>query len=292
MSSLRLFRTFLAVAAEGSFTGAANRVALTQAAVGLQMRTLEDDLKRKLFTRNGKVVVLNDHGRALLPLARQMISLYGQMLEHPDAPEPMSGTVHLGAIVSALPRLLRATLSLKQRHPGLDLHVSAAKSVELVAQVDGGKLDCAVLVRDPGENRPTLVWQSLYAEPMALVAPPDSRETDIRVLLERYPFIRFDRQEQTGQLVERTLRRLRIRPSEFLELNSLEAIADLVRSSLGVSILPLPRASAWHQDPRLRVLPITATTEARQIALVRWRDASKSAVIQAVGQELMAQDTR
>lgn len=290
MSSIRLFKTFLAVAAEGSFTAAAHRVALTQAAVGLQMRTLEDELHRKLFSREGKVVVLNDHGRALLPLARQMLSLYGQMLENPDAPEPMTGTVHLGAIVSALPRLLRATLSLKQRHPELDLHVSAAKSAQLVAQVDAGKLDCAILVRDPGQTRPTLVWQSLYAEPMALIAPPDSHETNIKILVEQYPFIRFERQEQTGQLVERTLRRLRVRPSEFLELNSLEAIADLVRSSLGVSILPLPRASLWHQDPRLRVLRIPAATEARQIALVRWRDSSKSAVIQAVGQELLAQE--
>jgi DNA-binding transcriptional LysR family regulator len=51
MPSLRILRTFLAVAAEGSFTAAGQRVALTQVAVGLQMRTLENDLKRKLFAR-------------------------------------------------------------------------------------------------------------------------------------------------------------------------------------------------------------------------------------------------
>jgi DNA-binding transcriptional LysR family regulator len=49
MSTLRFLRTFLAVAQEGSYSGAAQRVALTQAAVGLQMRALEAELKTQLF---------------------------------------------------------------------------------------------------------------------------------------------------------------------------------------------------------------------------------------------------
>ncbi|HYF43675.1 MAG TPA: LysR family transcriptional regulator, partial [Ramlibacter sp.] len=49
MSSIRVLKTFLAVADEGSFAGAANRVALTQAAVGQQMRALEAELRRPLF---------------------------------------------------------------------------------------------------------------------------------------------------------------------------------------------------------------------------------------------------
>lgn len=290
MPSIRLFRTFLAVATEGSFTAAAHKVALTQAAVGLQMRTLEDELQRSLFDREGKTVTLNDHGRALLPQVRQMLTLYGQMLENPDAPDAMTGTLHLGSIVSALPRLLRATLALKQLHPGLDLHVSAAKSSPLVTQVESGQLDCAVMVKDPSFQRPDLVWQALYAEPMVLLASPATGETPPKTLLTDAPFIRFDRAEQTGQLVERTLRRLRARPREFLELNSMDAIADLVRSSLGVAILPMPRASGWRTDPRLRVMDLPGSVEARQIALVRWRDTSKSAVINAVCQQLLAQE--
>ena len=78
MPSLRILRTFLAVAAEGSFTAAGQRVALTQVAVGLQMRTLENDLKRKLFARQGKLVTLNEQGRALVPIATQLVALYEQ----------------------------------------------------------------------------------------------------------------------------------------------------------------------------------------------------------------------
>ncbi|MDB5943792.1 MAG: LysR family transcriptional regulator, partial [Ramlibacter sp.] len=147
MSSIRLLRTFVAVATEGSFAAAAPRVALTQAAVGLQMRNLEAELRRPLFEREGKSIVLNDAGRALLPSVRKLVALYDQMLASAPPAEPMAGTVHLGAVVSAVRPLIQATLALKSRHPGLELHVSAAKSLDLLADVESGALDAAIAVR-------------------------------------------------------------------------------------------------------------------------------------------------
>src|SRR4051812_18235241 len=126
MSSIRLLRTFSAVAAEGSFAAAAARVALTQAAVGQQMRALEVQLRRPLFERQGKAVVLNEAGRALVPQARRLLALWEQMLAQPADAGGMAGTVHLGAVVSAVRPLIQAMLRLKQRHAALDPHVSAA----------------------------------------------------------------------------------------------------------------------------------------------------------------------
>ena len=60
MTSIRILKTFLAVAGQGSFAGAAAQVALTQAAVGQQMRALEAELRRPLFERQGKSVVLSE----------------------------------------------------------------------------------------------------------------------------------------------------------------------------------------------------------------------------------------
>src|SRR6187431_2965193 len=102
MSSVRLLRTFSAVAAEGSFAAAAPRVALTQAAVGQQMRALEAELRRPLFVRQGKAVVLGDAGRELLPSVRKLVAMYEQMVATAPSTEPMAGEVHLGAVVSAV----------------------------------------------------------------------------------------------------------------------------------------------------------------------------------------------
>lgn len=286
MSSIRVLRTFLAVAAEGSFAAAAARVALTQAAVGQQMRSLEAEVRRPLFERQGKAVVLNDAGRALVPQVRRLLGLYEQMLAPAANAEAMAGTVHLGAVVSAVRPLIQATLRLKARHPALDLHVSAAKSVELIARVQSGELDAAVAVREAGAGK-DLAWTPLYGEPMVLLVPRKMEEADPRAILQRQPFVRFDPSQHTGQLVERTLRRLRVKPQEFLELNALESIADLVRSGLGVAIVPLLRDSRWATDGKLRVIELPRAEE-RRMALVQRRESTKAAIVAAVAGELLA----
>lgn len=285
MSSIRLLKTFVAVAAEGSFAAAASRVALTQAAVGQQMRALEAELRRPLFERQGKSVVLNDAGRALVPQVRRLLGLYEQMLAPAVDAGAMAGTVHLGAVVSAVRPLIQATLRLKARHGALDLHVSAAKSVELIARVQSGELDAAVAVREPGAGK-DLAWTPLYGEPMVLLVPRKLEDGDPRTILQRQPFIRFDPAQHTGQLVERTLRRLRVKPMEFLELNSLESIVDLVRSGLGVAVVPLLRDARWAQDGKLKVVEIPRAEE-RRMALVQRSESPKAAIIAAVAGELL-----
>jgi DNA-binding transcriptional LysR family regulator len=284
MSSIRVLRTFAAVAGEGSFAAAAARVALTQAAVGQQMRALEADLRRPLFERQGKTVALNEAGRELVPQVRRLLALYEQMLAPAEAHGAMAGTVHLGAIVSAVRPLIQATLALKARHAALDLHVSAAKSIDLVASVQAGALDAAVVVREPGAPA-EIAWTPLYAEPMVLLAPRRLEEANPRAILQTQPFIRFDPAQHTGLLVERTLARLRVQPQELLQLNALESIVELVRSGLGVSLVPLLRDARWQADPKLRVLEIPRAEE-RRIAVAQRRDSGKARVVAAVVREL------
>lgn len=285
MSSIRLLRTFLAVASEGSFAAAAPRVALTQAAVGQQMRALEAEVRRPLFERQGKSVQLSEAARALLPQVHQIVAAWDQLVASAPAAQPMAGTVHLGAIVSAVRPLLESTLALKARHPGLDLHVSAAKSADLVARVAAGELDAALVVSDGSRANPDLAWSVLYEEPMVLLAPATLAAAPARVLLQREPFIRFDRGEHTGALVERSLRKLRVKPAPFLELNALEGIVELVRSGLGIALVPLLREARWQADARLRVLELPQP-ERRQVALVRRRAAPTADAMNALVREL------
>jgi DNA-binding transcriptional LysR family regulator len=283
MTSVRVLRTFIACATEGSFAAAAERVALTQAAVGQQMRGLEADLRTPLFGRQGKSVVLSEAGRELLPAIRKLVEQYERMQASAHSAEPISGTLHLGAVVSAVRPLIEATLSLKARHPALEMHVSAAKSAELVARVQSGELDAGVAIREPGRGPPGLAWTPLYEELMVVVAPR-SAEGGARNVLQRHPFIRFDRTEHTGHLVERILRRLRVRPEEILELNAIESIVELVRAGLGVAILPQLQGNRWLADARLRVIEIP-NAEVRRIVVVQARDSAQAAVIGALTRE-------
>jgi DNA-binding transcriptional LysR family regulator len=119
---------------------------------------------------------------------------------------------------------------------------------------------------------------------MVLLAPRSVAAAGARALLQRHPFIRFDRNEHTGHLVERMLRRLRARPDEFLELNAIEAIVDLVRSGLGVALLPHLQGSRWLTDPRLRVVEIP-NPEVRRIAVLQTRDSPQAVVVGALIRE-------
>jgi len=75
MSNIRFLRTFIAVARYGSFAAAAEKVALTQAAVSMQMQSLEDDLKRPLFDRVGRTNRLTSIGKQVLPQAERIVAL-------------------------------------------------------------------------------------------------------------------------------------------------------------------------------------------------------------------------
>src|SRR3954452_14184960 len=92
-------RTFVAIARYGTFSQAADRVGLTQAAVSGQIKRLEEHLGFRLFDRTGRSATLNAAGARILPRAQAILGLY-DVLGDPDA-DATSGTLRVGAISSA-----------------------------------------------------------------------------------------------------------------------------------------------------------------------------------------------
>lgn len=280
MPSLRTLKSFVAVARQGSFAAAAARVSLTQAAVSLQMRNLETELKRQLFDRGGqggRSAQLNAAGQALLPWAERMLALDTQLHEELRGAalraDPMAGAYRIGAVVSAVAPLAHAVVALKKEHAGLELKLVSAKSGELAEMVENGALDAAVLVRSAAKPPPRLSWSALYEEPLVLLAHADSRKRSAAQLLAEQPFLRFDRAERTGALVEQALRRLKTPVQDFLELNSIEALAELVRQKVGVALLPRLRRASWEQDLTLRVIALPElATLTRSVGLLCRRE--------------------
>ncbi|WP_020206907.1 LysR family transcriptional regulator [Cupriavidus sp. WS] len=290
MSTIRFLRTFVAVAEHGSFAAAAEQVALTQAAVSLQMRALEMELRRELFDRGGRVVVLNAGGRELLPQARRMLALYGEMRLPPEAPDAMAGAVAVGAVVSVMGGLSHVVARMKRAYPALDVRLVGAKSIDLAAQVEAGELDAAMLVEGAGRLPGTLVWTPLYREPLVAIAGLGMPGVSAREALAANPFLRFDRGQRTGMLVERALRRAHLRVNEFLELNSIEALVELVRQEVGVTVVPLLRRARWRDDEALRILPLEAggAPVLRTVGMLERRDHARRHVTAVVREACMA----
>lgn len=288
MSTIRFLRTFLAVAETGSFAGAADLVALTQAAVGAQMKALDAELKKSLFERAGRGVVLSTEGLALVPHAEALLKQYDEMLRAGGGAARISGTVKIGAIVSAMGLLGRAVVDLKKLHDGLDVKLQVVRSSDLGPAVRAGELDAGILVEHPRQSLHGMQWTRLYEEPFMVVASAQvaTAKSDPAAVLRANPFLRFDRKTPTGARIEQALRRNRLVINDFVELNSLADIVQLVRQNAGVTVIPVLKNFGWSHDPELCVLPVPGPTMARRIGFLE--HGPRSHITALLRQRLMA----
>lgn len=271
MPSIRTFKTFLAVVRHGTFAAAGKEIGLTAAAVGLQIRALEEDLDQVLFDRGPRSVVLNAAGRNIVPEIGELVQRYEALAAGSDGDE-LSGTVVMGALVSALMGAFADALwSVKRDHPRLKVRLFAGMSSDFAYQVEHGELDAAVVTRSPRSLPASLIWTPLYAEPMVLIVPRQPHfalPDDPLDILRRAPFIRFDRHTWTGDLVKDVLSQCKVTACDEMELNSVEAIVEIVRQGFGVSIVPQLANVNWARDRALNVISLPDVHVERRVGLL------------------------
>lgn len=273
-----MLRTLQAVARTGSFAAAADKTALTQAAVSLQMRGLEEALGRQLFDRRARQVALTREGREICAKVDRILDLIDDLPAR--AGDTIRGSAIIGAVVSVIGALSLAVADLKTRHPELEVRLTSARSNELAQMVEAGEVDFAVVVGGAdGAPHEALAWTPLYEEPLMLVASRASGATgtdDPRQILRERSFLRFDRRVPTGAVIDRALKALDIAPLEYLELNSIETIVSLVRNDVGVSVLPALHSGNWHNDANLRLIPLPGAPFMRTVGMIHRRTQRRS----------------
>lgn len=275
MPSIRTLNIFLAVARGGSFAAAGQQAGLTAAAVGQQMRALEDELHRPLFDRGARSVALNAAGRAMVAPVEDLLARYAALADVRDDDAGLTGSLQVGALVSALMgEFADALWALKRLHPRLEVRLYAGLSAEFATQVERGELDAAIVTQPPARLPAGLLWSPLYTEPMVLVVPRKPHFTlpaQPLEMLRKSPFLRFDHSTWTGALVDRVLAQCGAMVHDELELNSVEAILALVRQGFGVSIVPQLRNVDWSRDRSLRALRLARVTVQRHVGLLERR---------------------
>lgn len=264
---IRELKTLVAVAREGTFAAAGNKIGLTQAAVSAQIQRLETELGLELFDRTGRSATLNATGRQTLSQAQELLKLYHKL----GSPEPESqGTqlITLGAIASFQRRSLPDALSsFHQENSGIRTRVLPGLSMELLDLVDSGTLDLAVIIKPAFDFPSDLQWTLLAREPYRLLVPDTLPEAEWTELISSHPFVRYDRASFGGRQVERFLRRLHIQVKELCELDELEAIAKLVANGTGVALLPeTVGITSWPQGAR--AIDLREATFYREIGMV------------------------
>lgn len=285
--SVRALRTLVAIAQYGSFARAAEAVHLTQSAVSLHVRALEEEFSARLFDRSKRLPLLTDAGHLAVERAREVLSLYDSIAaELGDAGE-LRGRLKLGVIQTTLTDVLPSALAaLSQQHPQLRVHVTSGMSADLAMRLEAGELDAA-LTTEPVKPHPYgLVSKPLYQEGVWIIAPEGVDTSDTRRLLLEENFIRFDRRAWAGRLIDRELRRQRIRVQTGMELDSHTAIIRMVASGLGVAIIPLSRNDSLANVVRV---PFGEPQMVRQVVLLERQDRPAGRLSEALASAIRTQ---
>ncbi|CAB3705497.1 LysR family transcriptional regulator [Achromobacter pestifer] len=262
---IKEFKTFIAVARDGTFTGAGVHLGLTQSAVSAQIKRLEEYLGVELFDRGARAAVLNVHGREMLTQAEELVAMAERMVTTAGAGQ-VSGSLRIGAIASVQQDLLVDALGrFRAVYPEVRVRIVPGVSLSLLGQVDAGEVDMAVLIRPPFTLPPELGWHRLLNEPVVLAMPEAMPLAPWRDLLATQPFIRYDRASFGGRVVDIFLKKHRINVHEAVELDEIEAIANMVRHGLGVALLPRLRRL---DVTGLRLVPLGDLAFHREIGII------------------------
>lgn len=276
---IRFLESFATVAECGSIAEAARRLNLTPAAVAQRLHSLEKDLGQPLVTRVGRTVRPTASGLAVLPHARTLIEGARDLPAIAANDEP-AGQLRLGATATSLTGLLPEIVArLSKRYSRIEYFVRPGASVDLYHEVLAGALDAALIVRPQFPIPKSTGWLTLREEPLMLIAPEGVALDDPHAVLVEHPFIRYDRHQWGGHIVDSYLRRHELKVREWLELDALDAIAALVNGGLGVAIVP-DWAPPWPDGLRLskKVLP---KGEKRQTGLLWNLSGARSAAVRA-----------
>ncbi|MBA0162918.1 LysR family transcriptional regulator [Pectobacterium versatile] len=287
--SLKALRTLVAIAQYGSFARAAEAVCLTQSAVSLHVRSLEEDFKVSLFDRSRRIPVLTEAGHRAVEQARDILAQYDGIAAELGEGGELAGRLRIGAIQTALAGVLPAALAaLRRAHPRLRVLVNSGMSAELAIRIDAGELDAAVTT-EPVKPYPTgLVSTPLYQEGFWIVAPLALASLDARQLLQDRPFIRFDRRAWAGRTIDRELRRQRLRVQTDMELDSQDAIIQMVASGLGVAVIPLSEREKNRLD-NLVCIPFGEPQQQRRVVLLECEDRPAARLAAALAEAIRTQ---
>jgi len=246
---------FLAVAEEGSFTRAGERLHVSQSAVSRQIGLLERELGGRLFHRDGRRTSLTHAGELLAAtassLSRQLADVAGQIS---DVHELKRGRLRLAGGMSVcmyiLPRLLKRYRAL---HPEVEMRVTSGTSEAVLRKLRSHEVDLALLTL-PVLERDMQVVPVLKEEMVVVTAPGHplvARRTVDSRDLGRYPLILYELGSRTREAVENFLREQNVRYEVAMETENAEIIKAMVANGNGITVLSYATVAADLRHRRL-----------------------------------------
>ncbi len=240
--TVKQIRAFLAVAQSLSFAVACERLHLSQSALSLTIKALEEGLGGRLFSRTTRNVALTPEGDALVPLARQLIADWDNAEDELRQRFTLQrGRVTIAAMPSFAGNLLPSILkAFRARYPNVNVTVNDVINEQVLEMVRDRHVELGVAF-EPQQSS-SLEFTPLYIDRFVAVVPSDSPladcgETDWESLL-KLPFITLQRPSTVRVMLEEHLQARNLKLPVELESHQLATVGRMVASGLGVSAVP------------------------------------------------------
>ena len=269
--TLRQLRVFEAVARHLSYTKAGRELHLSQPAVSMQIRQLEEDIGIPLFEKIGRKVGLTEAGRELFEYSRSISRSLQEMEEVLESLKGVSRGRLSIAVASTVnyfaPRLLAV---FHQRFPGIHLRLDVTNRESLVRALEANSVDMVLMGLPPEEV--DVESEAFMENPLVVIAPPDHPLAGERgIPLSRLAgevFVMREAGSGTRLAMERFFAEHGISIRQGMQMTRNEAIKQSVRAGLGLSVVSLHTIELELETRRLVILDVEGFPIERQWHLV------------------------
>ena len=271
----RQIRAFASLARTGSFTLAAKELHLTQSAISHSMKALEREVGCRVLDKLGKKVVLTEAGEALLVHVERIL---GEMAlaraELDQLGKWGQSRLRLGASSTACQHILPTVLrEFRESFPQCVISIEPGDTPEMIAALRDRRIDLAVNL-EPKRDEP-LSFRPLFTDELSfLLSPlhPWARAGKVeRSQIAKQHYILYGKRSYTAGMIDEYFREEDIVLYSSIDLGSMEAIKELVKLGLGVSILATWTCRKEIEERSLVSLPLGKRKLRRRWGVLHWR---------------------
>jgi DNA-binding transcriptional LysR family regulator len=282
---IRQLRAFVAIAETKTFTAGARRVHVTQAAISMQIRQLEEEVGVPLFTRTPRRVLITEAGERLLERARKILREHDiALLEIAELAGAEHGRLRIGSAsamfaTEQLPSILQ---KLKDKYKNAEITVSSGTSAALVEKIQHGEIDVA-FVSLPVEA-PNIHTELLFSDEIVALANPKHRLAKQKFIsaatLAGEALILGEQGGNTRRMIDDFFEASGVKPRVVMELSRQAAINRMVENNMGVGIAGAKTAARQIAEKKIIAWGIEGAHIKWELGLARLRGGYFSPIAQ------------
>jgi LysR family hydrogen peroxide-inducible transcriptional activator len=273
--TLKQLRYFDALARHVHFGRAAEACSITQPALSMQIKELEEALGATLLERSARHVGLTQFGEAVAQRVQDILRSVDELGDFARSSRQwLVGRLRIGMIPTIAPYLLPTVIgNLTRLHPELDIHIRETTTPKLIQELTEGRLDTAIVALPVSE--PSLTEVALFVENFLLVRPGEDQSAPVPTA-EKLREMRLLLLEEGHCFRDQALSFCKLKsapPREMLDASSLSTLVQMVSAGIGVTLIPEMAVAVETRSARVSVARFQNPQPSRTIGMV-WRKTS------------------